>query len=171
MQISYDNLSELRAQNEQATIAYTSGCFDLLHRGHLKLLSALGCAADIAVVGITPDVKVSARKGCLRPVQPESVRAAVIDAIKGVDYTFITPEQIEGYQFVGHAVLRTLRPDVFLTGENIWERDRSWIEEQGTSMSILTRSADDGSTTELIESLLNRAELMRRDSETPPYYE
>lgn len=156
MQITFEKLADIRSIHGQDSISYTAGCFDVLHTGHLAMMDMLRESADASVVGITPDTTIVRKKGPLRPVQNQLTRHAVIDLLKTVDYSFITPEMVEGYRFVGHAVLEALRPDVFLTTDEAWENDRLWIERQGTEMRIVERPGDSDSTTKTIDRLLAR---------------
>lgn len=157
MKVSFDNLPELRARHRDSVLAYTMGCFDVLHTGHLVILGALARAGDVSVVGITPDNRVKARKGPARPVQQRETRLAVVDSLRGIDYTLLTPgSPPAGYRFVGHAVLRALHPDILLTGDSAWESDREWVEAQGTEIRYVPRKPGSPSTTQTLEGYLDR---------------
>jgi D-beta-D-heptose 7-phosphate kinase/D-beta-D-heptose 1-phosphate adenosyltransferase len=91
-------------------IAFTNGCFDLLHPGHLALLKqARGCA-DRLVVGLNSDLSVRRLKGPGRPAQGEVARATVLASLKTVDAVVIfeddTPLEL----------ITALRPDVLVKG-------------------------------------------------------
>jgi D-beta-D-heptose 7-phosphate kinase / D-beta-D-heptose 1-phosphate adenosyltransferase len=91
-------------------IAFTNGCFDLLHPGHISLLDQARRTADRLVVGLNADISISRLKGPSRPVQGEVARATVLAAVKSVDAVVIfaedTPLQL----------IETLRPDVLVKG-------------------------------------------------------
>ncbi|MDO8730051.1 MAG: adenylyltransferase/cytidyltransferase family protein, partial [Candidatus Omnitrophota bacterium] len=61
-------LQRLRRQGKR--IAFTNGCFDLLHIGHLAYLEQIKRRADILVVGVNSDSSVRGLKGVGRPVVP-----------------------------------------------------------------------------------------------------
>jgi len=66
-------------------IGFTNGCFDLLHRGHVKLLTEARAACDRLVVGLNDDASVRRLKGESRPLQDVHARAEVLAALEAVD--------------------------------------------------------------------------------------
>ena len=68
-----------------STIVFTNGCFDIIHRGHIELLSAAKKKGDRLVVGLNGDQSVKRLKGNDRPLQPVEDRAMILDAIESVD--------------------------------------------------------------------------------------
>ncbi|MEC9049615.1 MAG: adenylyltransferase/cytidyltransferase family protein, partial [Candidatus Neomarinimicrobiota bacterium] len=67
------------------TIVFTNGCFDIIHRGHIELLSAAKEKGDRLVVGLNGDQSVKRLKGNNRPLQSVEDRSMILDAIKSVD--------------------------------------------------------------------------------------
>ncbi len=67
------------------TIVFTNGCFDIIHRGHIELLSAAKKKGDRLIVGLNGDQSVKRLKGNDRPLQPVEDRAMILDAIESVD--------------------------------------------------------------------------------------
>ena len=66
-------------------IVFTNGCFDIIHRGHIELLSAAKKKGDRLIVGLNSDQSVKRLKGNDRPLQPVEDRAMILDAIESVD--------------------------------------------------------------------------------------
>jgi D-beta-D-heptose 7-phosphate kinase/D-beta-D-heptose 1-phosphate adenosyltransferase len=66
-------------------IGFTNGCFDILHPGHVKVLTAARGACDRLIVGLNSDASVKRLKGEGRPVQDEHARAEVLAALEAVD--------------------------------------------------------------------------------------
>jgi D-beta-D-heptose 7-phosphate kinase/D-beta-D-heptose 1-phosphate adenosyltransferase len=92
------------------TIAFTNGCFDLLHPGHISLLDqARGCA-DRLIVGLNADSSIQRLKGPGRPVQSEVARATVLGALKSVDAVVIFSEDTPIH------LIEALEPDVLVKG-------------------------------------------------------
>jgi rfaE bifunctional protein nucleotidyltransferase chain/domain len=91
------------------TIAFANGCFDLLHVGHVRYLQAAAAEADRLIVAVNDDA-MAARKGPGRPILKAADRAAMIDALRGVDYVVIFPEATVT------PLLELLRPDVHCKG-------------------------------------------------------
>ena len=73
-------------------IGFTNGCFDFLHPGHVKVLTAARRACDRLIVGLNSDASVKRLKGEGRPVQDESARAEVLAALEAVDLVAIFEE-------------------------------------------------------------------------------
>ncbi len=73
-------------------IGFTNGCFDILHPGHVKVLTAARGACDRLVVGLNSDASVKRLKGEGRPVQDEQARAEVLAALEAVDLVAIFEE-------------------------------------------------------------------------------
>lgn len=105
-------IAELTLRRDRGeTVAFTNGCFDLLHAGHVDLLKRCRREASILVVGLNTDASVrTLKKGANRPINRFEHRAAVVGALECVDYVVgfnePTPE----------ALLRRLRPDVLIKG-------------------------------------------------------
>jgi D-beta-D-heptose 7-phosphate kinase/D-beta-D-heptose 1-phosphate adenosyltransferase len=73
-------------------IGFTNGCFDILHPGHVKVLTAARGACDRLIVGLNSDASVKRLKGEGRPVQDERARAEVLAALEAVDLVAIFEE-------------------------------------------------------------------------------
>jgi D-beta-D-heptose 7-phosphate kinase/D-beta-D-heptose 1-phosphate adenosyltransferase len=73
-------------------VGFTNGCFDILHPGHVKLLTAARGACDRLIVGLNSDASVARLKGKDRPVQNERARAEVLAALEAVDLVVLFGE-------------------------------------------------------------------------------
>ena len=99
------------------TIAFTNGCFDLLHRGHVESLADAATTADVLLVAINADASVRALKGPGRPLTPEADRAAVLAALRPVGAVTIFPEPTP------LETILLVRPDVIVKGAEYAEED------------------------------------------------
>lgn len=156
MIIQSTELADFRREHRDKKIVYCGGVFDLLHLGHLDVLKNLRDEAGpdgIVVVGVTPDSRVKHRKGETRPAHDEDTRIAVMDAIRYVDFCFISPERSK-YEFIGYGVLKDLQPDIFITADDVWEQERNWLTEQGTELMIIPRFSEEVSTTITIRNII-----------------
>jgi D-glycero-beta-D-manno-heptose 1-phosphate adenylyltransferase len=109
-------------RREGRTIAFANGCFDLLHVGHARYLEAAASEADVLVVAINDDTSVRGLKGAGRPILSAEHRAALVAALRAVDYVVIFPEPTVT------PLLEALRPDVHCKGtdytaDSVPERD------------------------------------------------
>ena len=99
-------------------VAFTNGCFDLLHAGHLDYLTRIKRKADCLIGAVNSDASVRRlKKGPGRPVVPEKERAALVAALKPVDYVTIFSESTP------LKVIRALKPDLLAKGGD-WKPDR-----------------------------------------------
>ena len=92
------------------TIVFTNGCFDIIHRGHIELLSAAKEKGDRLVVGLNGDQSVKRLKGNDRPLQHVEDRAMILDAIESVDMV-VGFEEDTPAEMILHFL-----PDVLLKG-------------------------------------------------------
>jgi len=80
-------LDALRKEGKK--IAFTNGCFDILHVGHVRYLREAKKTADILVLALNSDSSVRKIKGEKRPLVPQEERAEIIAALKFVDFVTI----------------------------------------------------------------------------------
>ncbi len=71
------------------SIAFANGVFDLLHPGHVKLLSRARQMANSLIVAINSDASTKRLKGDLRPILPAEQRAFMLSALKCVDAVMV----------------------------------------------------------------------------------
>lgn len=91
-------------------VGFTNGCFDLLHPGHVSLLSQAKAACDRLIVGLNTDASVSKLKGPTRPVQKETGRATVLASLSSVDLVVLFGEETP------LELIKAFRPDVLVKG-------------------------------------------------------
>jgi D-beta-D-heptose 7-phosphate kinase/D-beta-D-heptose 1-phosphate adenosyltransferase len=100
-----------RAWREQGLkFAFTNGCFDLLHPGHVALLDQARRSADRLIVGLNADLSIRRLKGSDRPIQSEVARATVLSSLKSVDAVVIFSEDTP------IKLIEVLEPDVLVKG-------------------------------------------------------
>ena len=92
------------------TIVFTNGCFDIIHRGHIELLSAAKKKGDRLIVGLNSDQSVKRLKGNDRPLQPVEDRAMILDAIESVDMVVFFEEDTPA------EIILHFLPDVLVKG-------------------------------------------------------
>ena len=91
-------------------LVFTNGCFDIVHRGHTELFEAARALGDILVVAINSDASVARLKGSRRPIVAQEDRAAVLAALRAVDYVTIFEEDTPG------RIIDLIEPDVLVKG-------------------------------------------------------
>jgi D-beta-D-heptose 7-phosphate kinase/D-beta-D-heptose 1-phosphate adenosyltransferase len=92
------------------TIAFTNGCFDILHAGHIASLTEAAKHGDYLVVGLNSDSSVKGLKGDNRPVNDENSRALVMASLFMVDAVIIfsEPTPLE--------LIKAIQPNVLVKG-------------------------------------------------------
>ena len=91
-------------------IVFSNGCFDVLHRGHIYLLSRARELGDLLIVGLNSDASVTKLKGPDRPVNNQESRAEVLGALAFVDYIIVFEEDTPMDMII------TLKPDILIKG-------------------------------------------------------
>lgn len=92
------------------TFAFTNGCFDILHQGHIFSLSKAASEADYLIVGLNSDKSVEKLKGPGRPVNSQESRAIVLASLIMVDAVIIFEEDTP------LNLIKALLPDVMVKG-------------------------------------------------------
>ena len=105
--------AEWRSRGRRVVLA--NGCFDLLHVGHVRYLSAARGLGDALVVGLNSDASVRRLKGPGRPVIPADERAELIGALAAVDLVVVFDDDS------AEALIARLRPDVHAKGTDYTE--------------------------------------------------
>jgi len=104
-------------------IAFTTGVFDVLHRGHARYLQLAASLGNGLVVGLNSDSSVRTLKGPERPILNEAQRAEMLCFLASVTWVTIFPE------LTGAEVIRILKPDAYLCVEGSWNGDIASKEE------------------------------------------
>lgn len=130
-------------------IIMTNGCFDILHTGHIHLLSEARKLGDILIVALNSDSSVKLNKGNTRPINTEIDRAYVLSALQNVDHIIIfneeTPEKI----------ICTILPDILVKGSDYKDKyiaGQTCLEKVGKKIALIDL-IEGKSTTGLIDKL------------------
>lgn len=92
------------------SIAFTNGCFDILHAGHIHSLSQAASFADVLIVGLNSDASAKRLKGANRPVNNEQNRALLLASLEMVDAVVLFDEDTP------HQLITSILPDVLVKG-------------------------------------------------------
>ena len=115
-------------------VVFTNGCFDLLHPGHVKLLTEARKGGDVLVVGLNSDASVKRLKGDGRPILSETDRAQVLGGLDAVDFVVVFDEDTP------EAVIRELRPQTLVKGGDYTEATvvgASFVRSYGGSVVLV----------------------------------
>ena len=107
---SGEDLRKIRENNPNNKIVLVSGCFDVVHVGHIKFLQKAKQKGDLLVVGILSDEFVKVRKGDRRPIFSERERKEMLSNFRVVDYVFsFNQKEVNN-------LLKLLQPDIYCLG-------------------------------------------------------
>lgn len=146
-QILKEKLDALRKEGKK--IAFTNGCFDILHVGHVRYLREAKKTADVLVLALNSDFSVRSIKGEKRPLVNEEERAEILAALEFIDFVTIfeelTPQELIVY----------LKPDVLIKGGD-WPEDkvvgRDDVKKWGGRV-VLIPEVKGKSTTNIVEKI------------------
>jgi D-beta-D-heptose 7-phosphate kinase/D-beta-D-heptose 1-phosphate adenosyltransferase len=91
-------------------VGFANGCFDLIHPGHVRLLTEARARCDRLIVALNTDASVKRLKGPTRPLQNEMARATVMASLAPVDLVVLFDEETP------LELIQALRPDVLVKG-------------------------------------------------------
>ena len=134
---------------QKGQVAFTNGVFDLLHPGHIDVLTAARATADALIVGLNSDESVRRLKGPTRPIRSDAERSYVLAALESVDLVVVFPEDTP------LALVKLLRPDVIVKGGDYSEATivgAAEVKEWGGKVVVVPITAGH-STTNIIKRL------------------
>ncbi len=134
-------------------IVFTNGCFDIIHAGHIDLLSRAKALGTKLIVGINSDASIRSIKGPGRPIQNQDARKAVLLGLESVDevaiFEELTPENL----------IKHIKPEVLVKGGD-WRLDEiigaDFVKQNGGKVISLPL-LDGYSSSGIIEKITNRS--------------
>ena len=151
--ISFKDINQalVAYRRENFKLVFTNGCFDLLHEGHLDLLSNAAAFGDKLFVGLNSDKSVKKLKGDSRPIQNEKTRAKKLLDLKYVDYVIIFDE------LTPQKLIYAMSPDVLVKGGDYKKNEivgAEYVISSGGVVKIIPLTPG-FSTTSIIEKSSN----------------
>jgi len=142
-------LSVYRFKDQE--IVFTEGCFDLIHRGHIKFLTQAAGMGNILIVGLNSDSSASKLKGMGRPIQDHGTRSMILASLRFVDHVVVYEEETP------MELIKIIKPDVLIKGGDCVE-DETIGDDLVSSIGgkVVTLDVLKGhSTSNLIEKIKN----------------
>lgn len=140
-------LKDLRKKGKK--IAFTNGCFDILHVGHVRYLRKARKTADVLVLALNSDSSVRSIKGEKRPLINEKERAEILAALEFVDFVTIFKESTP------LKLIKYLKPDILIKGGD-WPEEkvigREEVKKWGGHVEIIPEIKGK-STTNIVEKI------------------
>lgn len=142
-------LSRHRAAGKR--IAFTNGCFDLIHLGHVTYFRFAKQQGDLLVVGVNTDESIRRLKGEKRPIIALEDRLGVLEELESIDYLVTFDEDTP------LALIDAIRPDVLVKGADYQKEEVvGWdiVEAHGGRIA-LAPLVDGRSTSSVIERIVS----------------
>jgi len=120
-------------KKEGKKIVFTNGCFDILHKGHIRLLRKAKSLGDILVVGLNTDASVRRLKGKGRPFIKEKDRAEILSSLELVDYVVLFKQDTP------YELIKIVKPDILVKGGDYKTEEvvgRDIVERSGGKVYI-----------------------------------
>lgn len=131
------------------TRVFVNGTFDILHRGHLALLSYARSLGDEVIVAIDTDGRVKEMKGPTRPINSCLDRMVMLQSLKTVDkvLSFSSDEELEN-------LVKTTKPDIMVVGSD-WKGKSVIGSMHSTELKFFDR-LEDYATSKTIQCIIDR---------------
>ena len=133
-------------------VVFTNGCFDILHKGHVKLLEKAKSLGDVLVVALNSDASVRKIKGPKRPLNNQRDRAAIVAALSSVDFVTFFNEPTPGN------LIKQITPDVLVKGGDWQKKDivgSGFVKSQGGKVYSI-KFVKGYSTSQFINRIIKR---------------
>jgi glycerol-3-phosphate cytidylyltransferase len=132
--MDYPLHDQINADTRRGLVVFTAGVWDILHIGHLNLLSRAKALGDLLMVGVLTDEAAERYKP--RPVMPFEQRIEIVKALRMVDAVFPV------HDTNATSLLAELEPDILVHGSDIshkpgWEIGQTWMRENGREFVVL----------------------------------
>jgi len=143
-----DRLKGLRSAGKR--VVFTNGCFDILHIGHVRYLSAARNEGDLLVVGLNSDQSVRLIKEKRRPIVAQDQRLEILASLQAVDYVtlFDEPDPLK--------LIQLLKPAILVKGAD-WSTDEiigaDFVKSRGGRV-VRVPLVGDASTSKIIERIV-----------------
>ena len=149
-QVLAGRLEGLRSAGKH--VVFTNGCFDILHIGHIRYLSAARNEGDLLVVGLNSDQSVRLIKGKRRPIVAQDQRLEILASLQVVDYVtlFNEPDPLK--------LIQILKPTILVKGAD-WSADEiigaDFVKSRGGRV-VRVPLVQGASTSSVIERIVKR---------------
>ena len=140
--------NELRRQGNK--IVFTNGCFDIIHAGHVRYLTAAKNFGDVLIVGLNTDESVRKLKGASRPINNQADRAEVLLGLKAVDHVIYFGEA------TAENLIEEVKPAVYVKGGDYTLEtlpEAKIVQSYGGRVELVNLVAGH-STTNIVEKIL-----------------
>lgn len=163
MIITLDEATQITARYKKSgnCVGYLTGCFDIIHIGHIDFLRESKKHVDVLVVGIDSDRTIKLSKNKKKPYNSLLIRLEQLDELKSIDYVFPINETFvaksENAEAVHKHLLELINPNYYIVNilkDAYWKRKAQSSQELGIEL-LKIQKARNISTTEIFRKLIN----------------
>lgn len=157
--IKEENFEKFRKSNLNKKIVFCSGCYDILHPGHIVFFEKCKQKGDLLIVGIGRDSVIRKLKGRNRPINSEENRLFLVASMQNVDFVCLNQEKLEDNEIDFRKTFELLKPDIYCLNEDnkSIEINRNFANEMGAEFVLMEKDLPDflekTSTSNIIKKL------------------
>ena len=149
--VTLSKLGEIshQAKLQGKKIGLITGCFDIVHPGHISLFRFAKKYCDVLVVGLENDETIRVSKGEQRPIFKLEDRLNFLSELRSVDYLFpiefITKFASSDAHLPYQKILDLLKPNYLITNasyDQFWQVKKAMIEALGGQILLEKKKLD-----------------------------
>lgn len=148
-----------RLKKEGKTIGLITGCFDIIHIGHIQTFRHAKKHCDVVIVGLDNDTTIKINKGEKRPIHDWKSRSYVLSELSSIDYIFkiktVVNFESKDANLCYERIVKGLKPNYLITNpiaDKFWRAKKLRAELIGAKL-LMPRQRKKTSTTSIIEKL------------------
>jgi rfaE bifunctional protein nucleotidyltransferase chain/domain len=132
----------------------TSGCFDIVHSGHLKNLQISKKMCDQLFVCLSSDAQIQRLKGEKRPINGLIDRINMLIQLDCIDYIILYEEIDDRLEIELDNIMNILKPSIWFKGSD-YCKSEIMKKHPGLNRIELIENIEGKSTTNIIKKILN----------------
>lgn len=144
-------------QKEGKQIVLTSGCFDILHVGHIETLKKAKSLGDLLFVALSSDKQIQELKGATRPVNNYEDRTNLFKTIKYVDYIILYDEEDIEKEKTLDDIMKIINPSIWVKGSD-YTKEAILAKHPHLRAIELVPLVEQKSTTNIVKKILEKEE-------------
>ena len=145
-------IAELKRKNSK--IVLTSGCYDILHVGHIHNLRESKKLGDVLIACLSCDEQIKKLKGDSRPINKYIDRINLFKIISYIDYIVLYEEEDIAREATLGKIMKCVNPYCWAKGSD-YTIDKIMEKHPYLNKVILIDNIKDKSTTNIINSIIH----------------
>lgn len=133
-------------------LVLTSGCFDIVHVGHMNTLKNAKQLGDVLMVCLSSDEQIKKLKGETRPINNYQDRIDLFKAVNYVDYIILYNEENIDKEYTLDCIMNMVDPDYWVKGDDYTVEDILKKHPSLKNISLF-KNVENKSTTRIIQKI------------------